>query len=60
MEDLHCGLAGSRCFVSVSFHLRSIDPRNFSHQGAVSQLGVGHFNMSCLIMLKCFGSFDYN
>lgn len=36
-------LAGSRYFASLSLHLRSMDPRNFSHQGAVSQLGVGSF-----------------
>jgi len=60
MEELHCALAGTGCSVSVSLCLISTDPRNSSHKGAVSQLGIGSFSISCLIMLKCVGSLDYN
>lgn len=46
MEELHCGLAGIRCFVSVSVCLGRMNPQNFSHKGTISQLVIGSFNIS--------------
>lgn len=46
MEELHCGLAGARCSVSVSVYFGSMNPQNFSHKGTISQLVIGSFNIS--------------